>query len=134
MDKNPSVTLDEIRLGGQKLLAIARKRMTEVAEALDEGRFNEAQSRCADLYGKLTALAEAERALGVFARTAIVRAEEVKPGMYIGTGKIADVDTERIQCVGSGHGEHILVTLKWEDGNEHQYDGDQEIVVGYPEE
>ncbi len=133
MDRNPSKTLDNIRAGGQKLLATARTRITEVQQALDEGRFALAQERCGDLYGKLNSLADAERGLGALAATSIIRAEDVQVGMVISTGKITDVDIDRQHCVGGDH-EHVQVTLTWEDGTKAAYSGSQEIVVRGAEE
>lgn len=132
MDRNPSVTLDNIRTGGQKMLATARTRLAEVEEALNEGRFVLAKNHCYDLYGKLNTLADAETSLGVLATTSIVRAEDVEVGMLIGAGPVTDVDVDRHQCHGGGDHEHVIVTLEWEDGTKEQYAGHQEMVVGTP--
>ncbi len=131
-DQNAARTLDNIREGGSKLLVTARTRLAEVGQALDEGRFVYAQGRCADLFGKVKALADAEAALGALAHLAIIRAEDLREGMTVGEFKIVGVRVDRSACPTGGH-EHVQVTVKWHDDSEEIYDGAQEIAVAVNE-
>lgn len=127
-DKSPSHTLDQIREGGVKVLAIAHSRLGEVEAALDRGEFGEALSRTQDLLAKLSALASAEAALGAMAHMEIVRAEDVTTGMFVHHGPVTDVEIQRTACA-SGGGDHVTVVLSWEDGASFTCKGDQELLV-----
>ncbi len=127
-DRNPATTLNEVREGAVKMLLVVQERLAEVGAALERGQFIEAASRCDELHNKLAHLAGAEHVFANLLRTHIVRAENVEEGMRIGSGTITSVDVQRHSCMGRTD-DHVVVELKWDNGHEQSFDGDDELVV-----
>jgi hypothetical protein len=127
-ERSPAATLDQIRAGGAQLVLNVRNRLQEVQEAVDGGRFNDAHNRCAELYSRLATLASAEQSLGGFEDAYAVRAKEVEPGMILrGWGTVLEAVPE-VKNV-PGDEPHLHVHLKFEDGDDQEVHGDQELIA-----
>lgn len=127
-ERSASLTLDEIREGSLKLLATIHRRMMDLDTAIAKAEFSRAQALAGDLYQKLAPLAMGETALGSLVRASIIRAEEAQVGMHIGSGKIVAANRDDHDCGGQAC-QHEVVVLRWEDGTEHRYATDAELLV-----
>lgn len=78
-----SDTLDRIRAGGAQLIVAAHRRLGDVKTQLDEGNFKGAMGAAAQLHEKISALAEAESAMGAVAEACILKCREITVGMAL---------------------------------------------------
>jgi hypothetical protein len=133
-ERNAATTLDGIRDGGQRLVFLALTALGEVRTALEEGRFDDADTRARELVSKTAALAAAEKSLGIFARTQLIRAAVLETGALVeGWGRASEVDVSQHECQ-SGDDPHTTVKVKFESGLERSFDGETELLVTYGSE
>jgi hypothetical protein len=114
-ERSASLTLDQIREGGQSLVLLCQTRMADLSEAIREGRFHDAMGHLQEIGAKLTALAQAENALGSLAESFIIRAEQIEEGMILrGMGTVATVRREEKPVPGDEPCIHLHFTFEGE--------------------
>jgi hypothetical protein len=129
VERSAARSLDQIRQGGQALMLVAKQRLKEIEQALEEGRFIDAMTRAQELVGKLHPLAEAENYLSVFADTFVLRADEVTEGMVLhNVGRVTEVSSrshdigEEMPCV------HVQLSVEGRD-KPVEFPPDRELVI-----
>lgn len=104
-----SDTLDRIRKGGAQLILSAQRRLSETRTLLDEGNFKAAMATAASLHEKISALSEAEGAMGVVAEAYIVKCGALEVGMMLAdVGEITAI--EPCPC-DQPHCDRIVLTI-----------------------
>lgn len=123
-----SAKLDEIRDGGQTVLALAFARLAEAEELLKSGRFNDAAQVAQEAHARIANLASAETFLAGFNGLALKRAEELTADdVYFNVGPIAEVEAETHH---EGRpDEHRIVKITFENGTEAVHNARDECLV-----
>ena len=134
-DQNAAAKLEQIREGGSYVLMLARERLTACLEALDQGRFDVADTRCREALHKVAQLAAAENNLGTMAgNTRVVRACDVTEGMNVmNWGTVANIERDEHEHAGADE-PHVVLTLHFAEANaeEVRVDADCELLVKVP--
>lgn len=127
-ERSASLTLDQIREGGQHLVQVARERLMDVEAALGEGRFSEALERTQELIARLHPLAQAEGFISVFAGSYLVRAEQITEGMVLRHwGEVTGARIEDKPVAGDEPCRHVHLTFR--DHDDVEIHATQELVA-----
>jgi hypothetical protein len=124
-DEGTTRTLDAIRSGANHLLIIARRRIAEALDALDEGSFGKALGKLNEAESSIAPLASAQTYIAIADGSRVVEAVQLEAGMVLkGVGPIEAVNTT--MCSAQRCSGHVKVTV-----GEHELDftGDQELYV-----
>lgn len=121
--------LDKIREGGELAAELAKARMREAVEAIDEGEFVDAARYLHEASVKLDMLAYAQGGLAVLSDMYIARAEQLSEGDRVkDLGVVVSTDAESCESCGEGH-RHF----RFANGEEAVIPGRQELLVHKPD-
>lgn len=129
-ERSASLTLDQIREGGQALVTLTQARLADCATAIGEGRFYDALGHINQAAAKLNALAQAESALGGLAEAFIVCAENVEAGMVIrGHGRVTEARRDDVEVAGSDPCVHMYFSIEGEEAELEIHGGSEVVIV-----
>lgn len=125
LDAKVTVRLEAIKAGGRQLVTLARQRVSEVLDALDDGDFRLTLEGLHAAEAAIAPLANAQAYLAIASDAVLVAARDLRDGMVlVDVGEIADVsvhDCTAERCTG-----HV----KFKIGNhDAEYGGDAELYV-----
>lgn len=122
-------TLDQIKAGGQRLVAVAMERLKDCEQAIVEGRFTDALDRVQELAARLSPLATAQAQIGTFGGSFLVRARDVECGMVLQHwGRVTGVRAENKEVPGGTT--HTHVHLEFEGDTENvEVNGEAEVLA-----
>jgi hypothetical protein len=128
-EKTAAHALDQIREGGTQLVSVVLERLEDVRQAVAEGRFEDADVRARELIGRLTALSEAQRQLGTFGQSYVVRARDLQEGVVLMQwGVVTNVEREAVPVPGDDPHLHVHITCEGIE-EPRTVHGDQEMIA-----
>ena len=129
---NPAETLERIQAGSVQMIALVKRRVTELENRLAEGDFNGAFLESQQLCEKLHHLAHAQNTLGILANSYVVKVRDLEEGMVLAEGPAeGNVITKVEPCPCPKEGcEQLIITVGNDDEQAQVLLGpDVEMVV-----
>lgn len=121
--------LRSIESGGHHLLMLARRRVGELLNELDEGDFREAHSTAQALASTLTPLASAQAYIAIADGSKLMAARDLRPGMVLtDLGEITE--HHMTECAIERCRGHVKLKIGEHDV---EYSGDVELYVDVSE-
>jgi hypothetical protein len=127
-EKSAAATLEDIRNGGARLVAMSTSRLRETITAIEEGRFMDAFRLGSEALAKLQPIADAQHYVGGWEKIDVIRAKDVEVGTVFYNGlKVAEKDVEQRDCAHDPP--HVTIKLKFDNGSEAALAGEEEVTV-----